>query len=519
MKNKIFLVLFFLLTISICNAQNYILPTKISGQILAKNIPIENFEITVHYLDISGELQTQTTFTLDKETAIKRRNPSQKGYYFFDEIRAVKGTNIILDLKQTNHNLIIPANPGYSIEVTTISLNFVYQPSSPTNVTEEINYQTQSQNNEEILALINSSNTKLEELNQYEDSQDKTELNYNISKNNPVLINESVQSPTFNNVKKQGSKAAKDIFNIFIVLLIVGVGLVILFLLIKFSTKFFSNTVSKITLSPTKASSRNILNKKVGFIMNSCKKISVNESLHNILAMMSATGSDIVFVVNNNRCIGKIDEKDILKIDLTKKDLMNIQAKEIMSKNVVLIENDKSIEEAFYVVTQENVDVIGITDNNVLEGQISSIDLLQQASKFKGDISKNITARTIMSKNINLIDKKETILHVRDLMLSNNNLFFIVNEEKNHLGTFTAKDFIHSLTKYGNKIQNMSIEQVMHSSITSLKPDLDINQITQIILEKKFKNYPLKFEKEIQGILKLKSVLEIYLKSMQKELI
>ena len=55
MKNKIFLVLFFLLTISICNAQNYILPTKISGQILAKNIPIENFEITVHYLDISGE--------------------------------------------------------------------------------------------------------------------------------------------------------------------------------------------------------------------------------------------------------------------------------------------------------------------------------------------------------------------------------------------------------------------------------------------------------------------------------
>ena len=65
----------------------------------------------------------------------------------------------------------------------------------------------------------------------------------------------------------------------------------------------------------------------------------------------------------------------------------------------------------------------------------------------------------------------------------------------------------------------MSIEQVMHSSITSLKPDLDINQITQIILEKKFKNYPLKFEKEIQGILKLKSVLEIYLKSMQKELI
>ena len=58
----------------------------------------------------------------------------------------------------------------------------------------------------------------------------------------------------------------------------------------------------------------------------------------------------------------------------------------------------------------------------------------------------------------------------------------------------------------------------MSSSISSITPEADIMKTAQIMLEKGFKNYAVKYEQEIQGIITQKILCDAFIKIIQKEI-
>ena len=88
MKKKLFLLVF--LVIILTNdiyAVDYILPTKIYGQVLAKDSPFSGLRVTAHYIDIQNKENSVETFTSNRDEARDRGNIDYVGYYFFDNIR------------------------------------------------------------------------------------------------------------------------------------------------------------------------------------------------------------------------------------------------------------------------------------------------------------------------------------------------------------------------------------------------------------------------------------------------
>ena len=134
--------------------------------------------MTAHYIDIQNKENSVETFTLNKDEARDRGNIDYVGYYFFDNIRALPGTNIIIDIDQTNHNLIIPSQPGYTIRVTTFSLNIDFGLGDNF---QEVPNKTES--NPDLTKLLNNTNADIVEIKR----DDKNNV-LNSSKKNIAFI-------------------------------------------------------------------------------------------------------------------------------------------------------------------------------------------------------------------------------------------------------------------------------------------------------------------------------------------
>lgn len=512
MNKKLILFIISILILPICFSIDYVLPTKISGQILSKNIPVENFEVTAHWIDVQNELQSTSTMTLDKDEARRLGDSSLKGYYFFDNIRALPNTNIIIDISQTKHNFIIPSNPGHSVQVTTISLNFDYMPieNGIYNLTVY-----EEENQEDILGLINSINTSEEII----EDEKNTVPEINITKKATIeeKIKDSPESRYNNAENDKQNKIMKDLLNALMILLFITIGIVVLYFSVRLTTKYFSNIVSNITLSPIKASSKKILNKKIREFSAPTEKISKNDTVYNALNKIMSSKKDTLFVVENDKCIGKISEKEIFKMDINK-NMSELKVIDLMSENIALIEDDKTLEEAYYLIDQEETDCLGVIDNGNLVGEITILNMLKQTSSFSGDNSKSNNIRYLMKKSFISLDKKENIKNARQKMIENHTKFVITTENNNPVGIFTIRDYIEALSKYEKNIFNNNVEHVMSSSISSIIPDISVFKAIKIMLEKGFKNYAVKYENEILGIITQKKVLDTIISIMQKEL-
>jgi CBS domain-containing protein len=107
------------------------------------------------------------------------------------------------------------------------------------------------------------------------------------------------------------------------------------------------------------------------------KTVRTDDSAHDAVVKMNKFDVGSVIVTNNNRAVGIITSKNILRIVESRLDASTVSAKDIMSSPLITIEPDASIEDAAKLMAQKRIKKIAVKDNNKIIGIISTSDIVK----------------------------------------------------------------------------------------------------------------------------------------------
>jgi len=108
------------------------------------------------------------------------------------------------------------------------------------------------------------------------------------------------------------------------------------------------------------------------------KTVRTDDSVHDAVVKMNKFDVGSVIVTNNNRAVGIITSKNILRrIVESRLDASTIRAKDIMSSPLITIEPDASIEDAAKLMVQKKIKKIAIIEKDKIIGIISTSDIVK----------------------------------------------------------------------------------------------------------------------------------------------
>ena len=112
------------------------------------------------------------------------------------------------------------------------------------------------------------------------------------------------------------------------------------------------------------------------------KKVGRDTNMEAVVNMMIEFGISSIVIIQNDRPVGIITHKDILR-GMVKTNLnpRGISASQLMSTPVLTIESDVSLEEAAQLMIKARVKKLPVVNNEKLVGIITSWDLVREHPK------------------------------------------------------------------------------------------------------------------------------------------
>jgi len=117
---------------------------------------------------------------------------------------------------------------------------------------------------------------------------------------------------------------------------------------------------------------------KVLEIMHEIKVISPGVTLKEAAEIMSKESIGSLVIIKNGQLAGIITERDILK-NIRK---LNFPVEKIMSKGVVTIEEDESIDRAAELMAENKIKRLPVTRDKKLVGIVTVTDILVNSSNI-----------------------------------------------------------------------------------------------------------------------------------------
>ena len=106
--------------------------------------------------------------------------------------------------------------------------------------------------------------------------------------------------------------------------------------------------------------------------------VSPTESIASLMWFMVKEDIGAVIVEEEGRPVGMITEKDVLdRVIASEKDLYETKAKDIMSKPIISIEENRPIKQALDIMRRHNVRRLAVTENDILVGIVTERRLLE----------------------------------------------------------------------------------------------------------------------------------------------
>ena len=112
----------------------------------------------------------------------------------------------------------------------------------------------------------------------------------------------------------------------------------------------------------------------------SCPPVTVSptESIASLMWFMVKEDIGAVIVEEEGRPVGMVTEKDVLdRVIARDKDLYETKAKDIMSKPIISIEENRPIKQALDIMRKHNVRRLAVTENDILVGIVTERRLLE----------------------------------------------------------------------------------------------------------------------------------------------
>ena len=120
------------------------------------------------------------------------------------------------------------------------------------------------------------------------------------------------------------------------------------------------------------------------------------------------------------------------------------QIRDIMEKNVVTIEDDKTALDAAHVISEKDVSFLVIMKNNIPVGVLSESDFVKRLAAYDKKASEVIVSE-IMSSNFRWVEPETEIEDAIQKMLNNNVRRLVILDNSKLVGVITQTDLTEFL--------------------------------------------------------------------------
>jgi len=126
--------------------------------------------------------------------------------------------------------------------------------------------------------------------------------------------------------------------------------------------------------------------------------LTKNATIKDTLDLMVENYAGSVVIVDDDKIVGLVTERDILSRIVEKDRKLSNPIESIMTKNVITISPNRSVEEAARIMTENKIKKLPVVENDKLVGIITLTDIVASGVRLEDEIIESMARWFPVSK-------------------------------------------------------------------------------------------------------------------------
>ncbi|MHA1312235.1 MAG: CBS domain-containing protein [Candidatus Helarchaeota archaeon] len=257
--------------------------------------------------------------------------------------------------------------------------------------------------------------------------------------------------------------------------------------------------------------------------------ISYSENIKNAVIEMNKNRFDYIIITLDEKPIGIITHRDILKKVIPMMYEQNIspneiKCKEIMSTPLIYVNKNDNIRKAALLILQTGVKKLPVLEDDKLVGIIRTNDLinvyLKQSLKSPdleekyskiADLNKR-TIEKIMNRNVIMVNVETSLIEIANIMNEKRIGSVVVSKNRKAIGIITERNILRRAIEQDSNPKELKAQDLMNFPLITLSKNDTIEKAIHIMITKGIRHIIIteeNSENEIEGIISNTDILNM----------
>jgi len=145
--------------------------------------------------------------------------------------------------------------------------------------------------------------------------------------------------------------------------------------------------------------------------------VSPDDSIKSVASIMASKGIGCVISVKENKPIGIVTERDIVKKIIHKgRDPATTRVRDVMSRKIISLDSGRSIHDAVDTLEKKRIKKLPIIEHDKLIGIVTMTDLLKSLREIEGEESESLR-KLVKDLHLTKIKLQSRIVELEDRLL------------------------------------------------------------------------------------------------------
>ncbi len=200
------------------------------------------------------------------------------------------------------------------------------------------------------------------------------------------------------------------------------------------------------------------------------------------LSIISKKKISCLLVVKNNKPVGILTERDVVKIAAGSRDIAKMKLVEVMTSPVKTVKSGMDIIEGYAVLREGKIRHLVVTgEEGAVEGVVTHTNII---NKLQAELTDNRSVFEIMMRKIVTSNADDTIHEISTEMAEHSISCVIIEDESKAIGIITERDMAKILLNCVD-VSSESVRNWMSSPIYMINSHVSVSEALGLMSEKK----------------------------------
>lgn len=233
--------------------------------------------------------------------------------------------------------------------------------------------------------------------------------------------------------------------------------------------------------------------------------------------LMQKNNIGAIVITRNKKPLGIFSERDLLnRVVATGKSYTKTKINDVMTTDVKTADISTTPEEAYNLMTSNNIRHLPVVKNGNLAGMISIRDLLR--FNFLKKVTKE-KIETWMTKGAITAKATQRVSDACELMQKNNIGAIIVAQNKKPIGVFSERDVLNRIVTTGKSYTKTRIKDVMTAEVKTADVSTTPDEAFNLMTSNNIRHLPIVKKGNLIGIVSIKDLLRFNMRVMEQVIV